>query len=113
MNVRFESCADDYLKTLEDAVTESLKAAGQEAVAAIQQQMLTGYEHPIVNTGALLGSIRCSVDEATLHVGTSLPYAHAVHDGTSRMPGRPFLTDGIRSANLFGILTRTLADHFL
>lgn len=113
MNVRFESCADDCLKTLEQAASESLEAAGQEAVATIQQQMLTGYAHPIVNTGALLGSIRYSVDGSTLHVGTSMPYAFAVHDGTSRMPGRPFLTDGIRSANLDEILSGVLADHFL
>lgn len=112
MNVRFESCADNCLRTLEHAVAESLEVAGQEAVAAVQQQMLTGYARPIVDTGALLESIRYSVDGATLHVGTSMPYALAVHDGTSRMPGRPFLTDGIRSANLDEILIGTLADQF-
>ncbi len=73
------------------------QAAGQAAVAAVRETMLTGYDSPVYRTGALLNDVSCSVEETTAVIGNTLPYAVPVHDGTCRMAGRPYLADGILS----------------
>lgn len=46
-----------------------------------------------VDTGRLQGSIQYEVKENDGMVGTNVEYAPYVHEGTSRMRGRPFLRD--------------------
>ena len=46
-----------------------------------------------VDTGRLQGSIQHEVKGKEGIVGTNVEYAPYVHEGTSRMPGRPFLRD--------------------
>ena len=46
-----------------------------------------------VDTGRLQGSIQYEVKEDDGMVGTNVEYAPYVHEGTSRMRGRPFLRD--------------------
>lgn len=74
--------------------------------------MLYGYHTPhgkdghteIVDTGALFDSIeaetkKSSMNAYTTNVGSSLKYASYVHDGTSKLQGRPFISDGIMAAS--------------
>lgn len=80
---------------VEEQAAAALRAMGETAVALVRRQMQEGYEQPVVESGALLGSIAYVIEGNTLHVGTPLSYAAHVHDGTTRMPGRPFLADGL------------------
>lgn len=50
-----------------------------------------------IRTGRLRSSIRAQVAPGGATVGTSVPYGAPVHYGTSRMPGRPFLTDALNA----------------
>ena len=114
MAVQFESRADEILQQLEDGVSSALSAAGQSAVAAVRQQMLTGYAHPVYETGALLESIAFTTEGHTLHVGSTLPYAPPVHDGTVRQPGRPYLADGMlhSAGDMADAAAAALSDAF-
>lgn len=55
-----------------------------------------------VDTGRLRGSInwRIEIDGGGLVaiIGTNVSYAIYVHEGTSRMAGRPFLVEGLNQA---------------
>ena len=77
---------------------DALALAGDAAVQQIRQVMLTGYGQPIRETGALMGDVTHRVTqqqgELTLTAGNTLDYALPVHEGTHRIPGRPYLRDG-------------------
>lgn len=55
-----------------------------------------------VDTGRLRGSINWRIviegGQLVAYVGTNVSYAIYVHEGTSRMPGRPFLVQGVQQA---------------
>jgi HK97 gp10 family phage protein len=57
-----------------------------------------------VDTGNLRGSItyeiRREAGSLTARVGTNVPYAIYVHEGTRYKAGRPFLAEALRSVNL-------------
>lgn len=112
MTVQLDLHTEEILSRLSQSVSDALDAAGQVAVTAVQQQMLSGYARPIRDTGALMESITYALDGSTVHIGTPLPYAEAVHDGTARTSGRPFLTDGLRAAPLAEALAEALNRHF-
>ena len=95
MTVQFDSRADNLRQRLYDSIPAALDTAGQTIQAQVRQQMLTGYPQPILSSGALLQSIAYVIEGNTLHIGSDLPYAAPVHDGSARVPGRPFLQDGI------------------
>ncbi len=44
-----------------------------------------------VDTGRLRASITADVKGLEANIGTDVEYAHFVHDGTYKMPARPFL----------------------
>lgn len=44
-----------------------------------------------VDTGYLRSSIKTDIDKLDVEVGTDCEYAPYVHDGTYKMPARPFL----------------------
>ena len=44
-----------------------------------------------VDTGRLKRSIAADVQGLEANIGTDVEYAHFVHDGTYKMPARPFL----------------------
>lgn len=73
----------------------ALDSAGRTAAALVVAQMASGYGAPIRDTGALMDSIAHAVEGDTVRIGSPLPYAGLVHDGTARMDGRPYLSDGI------------------
>lgn len=61
-----------------------------------------------VDTGRLRNSIDTEISDLEVEVGTDCEYAGYVHDGTYRMPARPFL-DSAAETNLEGIEDR-IAD---
>ena len=76
---------------------EALRSAGEAAVALTRHRMLSGYERPVYRTGALLRDVSFFVEGDAVTIGNTLPYARFVHDGTGRMPGRPYLAEAILS----------------
>lgn len=85
---------------------EAMQAAAEYLVEAVQDKILYGYHDwhgkpphtEIVDTGALFDSIRASVkrdsqNAYTATIGTDREYASYVHDGTTKLKGRPFIRD--------------------
>lgn len=71
------------------------QALGDAAIAVIREEMLTGFNPPIHQTGALMQDVCCTVQGSSVTIGNTLSYAPLVHDGTCRTPGRPYLSNGI------------------
>ena len=101
------SHVDAVFKKLSANAQTCMPLIGQAVVESVQEQMLYGYHTPhgpdghteIVDTGRLYDSIQAEIQQAsqntfTVNVGTDVEYAPYVHDGTSKLEGRPFLRDG-------------------
>lgn len=77
----------------------ALTAMGIKAVWLTIRKMQNGYGKPIYKTGDLQRSISSAVNnshEDTVDVGSEdIEYAPLVHEGTSRMAGRPYLRDAL------------------
>ena len=77
---------------LAKAVTSGLETGGRAMLADMQRRTP-------VDTGGLRGSESMTVDgnTLTLRAGASLPDARAlyVHEGTVRMPARPYMRDAV------------------
>ena len=101
------------LRRLQDNLKETADAIAVAAVEGVQTQMLWGYhdvhglpDNPhteIVDTGRLFDSITAEVQRVRgfyyhVVVGTDVPYAVYVHEGTRKLKGRPFITDGLAAA---------------
>lgn len=98
MAVRFTDNSKQVLAQLEGNVQVALAAMGVKAVGAVVDQMQTGYVRPIWKTGDLQRDVSYEVERSgkdTVDIGNSLDYAPYVHDGTHKMGGRPYLSDGI------------------
>lgn len=89
----FTTRLPEFLSRLD--LSAAAAAMGDAAVSAVREEMLTGYDRPVYRTGALLKDVRCAVQGSGVTIGNTLPYAIPVHDGTCRMPCRPYLQDGI------------------
>lgn len=89
----------------------AMKNAGDLLVESVQEKMLYGYKDvhgnpphtEIVDTERLFDSIEAQVkrdsqNAFSTEVGTVVPYTIYVHNGTSKLKGRPFITDGVMSA---------------
>ena len=91
-----------------DGVAEQLKA---DLVEGVQEKMLYGCNDPhgsdghteIVDTGRLFDSIQAEVKRVSqntvdINVGATgeTNYAVYVHEGTHKLKGRPFITDGVQ-----------------
>ena len=104
------------------ALYSQMKEASEEiketVLDSVLWQMLHGYNEPhgedghteIYDTGRLYESMNAKVDEVfnsgfgitlsnnksfRITVSTDTEYASYVHNGTTRLKGRPFITDGI------------------
>lgn len=86
---------EELRQHLAEGVARALEAMGAAGVAAVRDMMAHGYGKPIRRTGALMDSIAWAADAGRVAVGTNLPYAEPVHNGTRCLAGRPFLTDGL------------------
>ena len=96
-------------------LSSGLGEAGQEiadiARDAVQEKILYGYHEPhgadghteIVDTGRLFDSIESKItgrtsSTVTVSVSANTEYASYVHQGTYKLNGRPFVTDGVNEA---------------
>lgn len=98
MAFRFVDHSQEVLKRLEDNKPAALEAMGVKAVGAVVNQMQTGYVRPIWKTGDLQRDVSFEVERSgkdTVDIGNSLDYAPHVHEGTYKMAGRAYLSDGI------------------
>lgn len=95
--VKLKDNSKIILKTMDGNVEAALSAMGTKAVNLILWQMRQGYGKPIRITGDLQRDVQYEVDTGAqvVRVGNTLNYAKHVHDGTSRMNGRPYITDGL------------------
>lgn len=113
MAVLFKHNLDLVLRTIRDNNAEAAAKAAEIAVESVQMKMLYGYkdvhglpDNPhteIVDTGKLFDSITAQVKKTSsntvsVEVGTDVPYAKFVHDGTRKLKGRPFIRDGLDAA---------------
>ena len=87
-----------YQQQLRQAMNRGLAQAGPIALNTVRQEMLGGFASPIRRSGKLYASMDCHAEDGQLHVGSNLPYAAMVHEGTSSMEGRPFLAKGMEKA---------------
>ncbi len=96
VKVEFENNENIIKVRLDGNVRQALEAMGIEAVALIQGGMETLYGKPIRDTSTLMGSMDHAVrSNNKVDVGTDIEYGKYVHEGTSRMKGRPFIRDSI------------------
>lgn len=100
MGIKFDS---SEMRAVSSRLGEGGKRVGAQASAAFRKTVfdIEGDAKILapVDTGALRGSISSTItgDGRSGHmdaeIGPTVDYAVHVHDGTSRMAGRPFLTD--------------------
>lgn len=86
---------EEVARRLREGVRRGLEGAGEAGVAAVREAMARRYGEPIRQSGALMESIAWAAEDGRVAVGTNIPYAGLIHNGTSRKAGRPFLTDGL------------------
>lgn len=131
--VRFEDNSDTILRQIRNNADSAMAQIGDILVEAVQNKILYGYHDvhglphnphtEIVDTERLFDSIDASVrrvsqNAVTTTVGANTPYAHYVHDGTryhdgtSKLKGRPFITDAVQDSQeeIRRILTGTLPN---
>lgn len=108
MAVRFQDHSTEVLRRVQGNLKKAAIDVGDIARDAVQEKMLWGYHDvhgnpphtEIVDTGRLFDSIEGQVKAVNANVyqtsvGTDVPYAEYVHEGTYKLKGRPFITDGI------------------
>lgn len=85
------------LDTLDGNIAAALTAMGIKGQNLVLHQMQQGYGKPIRQTGDLQRDVSFEVDEGrrVVKIGNTLYYAPFVHDGTSKMAGRPYIYDGL------------------
>jgi HK97 gp10 family phage protein len=106
---------------------QAMKDAAELLVEAVQEKILYGYKDvhgtpphtEIVDTGRLFDSIgaevrRDSQNAYSTMVGANTTYARYVHDGTSKLKGRPFVRDGVMDSqkSLQRLLSTDLSAGF-
>lgn len=113
------------LRSLSGAIDKSAEEIKETLVEGVQEKMLYGYNDPhgidghteIVDTGRLFDSIQANVRRVSqntvdIQVGSTgnTNYAVYVHEGTHKLKGRPFITDGVQDSTerVKEILTRNL-----
>lgn len=107
-DVRFVNNSAMILRRIGTNSQAAMDAAAEMLVEAVQEKMLYGYSDvhgnpphtEIVDTGRLFESIdaavsRDSQNAFSVEVGTNVPYAIYVHEGTHKLKGRPFISDAI------------------
>lgn len=107
----FTDNSEIFIKAMGRGLGAAGDAVAQICVDAIQEKMLYGYHTPhgedghteIVDTGALFDSIQASAKRqsqnlVTVTASAGTDYASYVHNGTYKLEGRPFITDGVTEA---------------
>ena len=119
--IRVENNSQLVISELEKATERALYAIGVKAVEGSVDAISGRYDiDPAVDTGRLRASISFitptdkggsgqpkpknaqagdeltgTAEQKTVVVGSNVEYAEKVHNGDSKMPGRPFITEGI------------------
>lgn len=99
--VKMISHSAKVLVQLEENRRTALEAMGIKAVSMIVNQMQKGYHKPIWRTGDLQRDVSYAVENSgpgTVDVGNTLDYSIYVHEGTSRMQARPYISDALTSS---------------
>lgn len=127
VNYTFQDNSDIVLRKVGTNSRSAMDKAAEIMVESIQEKILYGYHDvhgnpphtEIVDTGRLFDSIKAQVRRTSQNAyateaGTDVPYAIYVHDGTRKLKGRPFITDGILAAQpeLKEILSDELKQGF-
>lgn len=98
MAVQYRDNSQQVRSQLKRNVRKLMTAWGQEGVGLTVEQMESGYGKPIRDTGNLMRDVSYAVENSgpqSVDVGNTLDYGKYVHDGTSKMAGRPYLRDGL------------------
>lgn len=132
MAYTFKNNLDLVMKTFDGNADTACAAVGKLAVEAIQEKMLYGYSSrhgkdghtEIVDTGRLFDSITADVERVsqntwTISAGASseagrmedVSYAKYVHEGTSKLIGRPFVTDALLDDQFQEKVQQAFADN--
>ena len=118
-NFVFKDNSDIVLRQISVNSDNTMKKVGEKLVESVQSAMLYNYSKEVVDTGRLFDSIeyqqrRVSQNTYETQVGSSVHYAGYVHEGTSRMRGRPYIRDGIMDAqdDVNAILSQGLSKGF-
>ena len=108
MDVGFAIVKDNsqaIMRQLEENIPKALDQMGLKIRSMVIQQMQSGYGHEIRKTGDLQRSIDYEVDGNAVVYGVKqdfigktegdkdMIYGLYVHEGTSKMAGRPYLRD--------------------
>lgn len=127
VNYTFQDNSDIVLRKVGTNSRSAMEKAAEIMVESIQEKILYGYHDvhgnpphtEIVDTGRLFDSIKAQVRRTSQNAyateaGSDVPYAIYVHDGTRKLKGRPFITDGILAAQpeLKEILSNELKQGF-
>lgn len=99
----FKDYSDVVFKRMNSNCDSTMQEVGEKLVEKVQEKMLYAYYKEVVDTGALFDSIKAeqrkvSQNTFTVEVGSGKHYAGYVHEGTSRMRGRPYIRDGVMDA---------------
>lgn len=112
MAVTFKDYSTEVLRRVRGNLRQAAVGVGDIARDAVQMKMLYGYNdlhgdpphtEIVGDTERLFDSIQGDVNVINANVyqtvvGTDVPYAKYVHDGTYKLKGRPFITDGINDS---------------
>ena len=121
--------SDYVLDQMASNCEATMATVAEILIEAVQDKILYGYSDvhgnpphtEIVDTGALFDSIRAEAQRVSQNVvsaavSANTSYAGHVHNGTSKLKGRPFVTDGVEdnqekvTSTLAGGLTRGMHD---
>lgn len=98
---KLSNLSRDMLPTIEKAMTDAVQNVERKAKENCTPGSSPYYRAPHI-TGTMLRSIASKIDvkgteiKGIIHAGgTKANYAEEVHEGTSRMPPRPYILDAI------------------
>ena len=114
IRITMKDNSQDVMDLLARNINAALTAMGIKAESLIIGQMLRGFGRPIRKTGTLIGDVNYEIhpDTRSVDVGNSKTYAIFVHEGTSRMAARPYITNALTSASGADAI-RTAAENAL
>lgn len=101
------------LDTMDGNIRAALEAMGIKGQNLVLWQMRQGYGKPIRQTGDLQRDLSYEVNKwrRVVKIGNTLYYAPFVHEGTSKMAGRPYIYDGLSGESNGKQLLNVAQEH--
>ena len=127
MAVKYIDNTAVVMKRLDQNCNAAMQAVAKVLVEAVQYKILYGYSVPhgkdghteILESGTLFDSIEAEPEKVSQNtygctVGSGVQYASYVHDGTSKLGGRPFIRDAILDSGpaVTEVLTEIIPNGF-